>query len=278
MNKYLNFLLFFINLQYVSIISILKLLFTKNRGCYNYSGGMKNYFNLDYKIKVESDKISKEKCIFLLNHTSWSDFFIDTYVTHAATYLARYLVIGGILFAGLYGYLSGNIEYFKRGKNKLEIVEKKIINNINSSINKQFIAYPEGTRNKTNQIMKLRSGLARIAYKNNIPCQIIIISNKDKVMNEKKLKIKKGITCEIMASKIIYPKDFENFDDFFENIKVSWKINWNKCFDKNIKSIPYQLDDKLKDESEIIFYKKNKYFSLAFLLIILTIFLKFIFV
>ena len=81
-----------------------------------------------------------------------------------------------------------------------------------------------------------------------------------------------------MASKIIYPKDFENFDEFFENIKVSWKINWNKCFDQNIKSVPYHLDDKLKDNSEIIFYKKNKYFFLAFLLIILTIFLKFIFV
>ena len=38
--------------------------------------------------------------------------------------------------------------------------------------------------------MPLKSGIARIAYKNNVPCQIIIISNKDKVMNEKKLQIK----------------------------------------------------------------------------------------
>ena len=272
--KYLKFIIFYLYLQYAGLSAIFQFLFTNNRGATAYSHKMINYFNLNFKLKDGSNKISKEKCLFLVNHCSWADFFIDTYVTHHATYLARSIVILGILFPGIYGYISGNIEYFKRSENMFKKVENSILKNINQSINKQFIIYPEGTRNKTNQLKKLKSGSMRIAYKNDIPCQILIISNKEKKLDEKKLEIQKNLTSEIMISKLIYPKDFENEEDFIKYINQEWINTWNKCFDKSINSSPYKLDAKMLSKSEIKFNNNKIYYSYAFLSFLFILFIK----
>ena len=56
--------------------------------------------------------------------------------------------------------------------------------------------YPEGTRNTSNKSKPLKFGIIKLGYEQNVPFQIIIVSNKENVINEKKLKINKNIICE----------------------------------------------------------------------------------
>ncbi len=48
------------------------------------------------------------------------------------------------------------------------------------------------------------------------------ISNKDKVVNEKKWFINYGIICNIIITEQIYPSRFDTLDDFIEEITRKW--------------------------------------------------------
>ena len=258
--KYLEFICFYIYLQYAGLKAIIQFLFTNKRGAGVYTNTMINHFNIKFMQKKISNPICKEKCFFLINHCSWADFFIDSHLTNYATYLSRNLVLLGILLPGIYGYISGSIQFFHRGKNMYDVVKSKILKNMNESVNKQFIIYPEGTRNKTNALKELKTGCISMAYQENIPCQILIATNKNEIINEKKLNIKKNITSEVMISKVIYPKDFSSSEKFVEFIKEEWVKTWELSYDKSIDSIPYKIDPIMKTKGEIKFNNKKIYY------------------
>jgi hypothetical protein len=100
--------------------------------------------------------------------------------------------------------------------------------------NKRTLLYPEGTRmsykileSKEDIKSKLKIGLIKEIYeRNEFPIQIVISSNKENVLNEKKLTINRNVTIKSGISKGIHPKDFNTFEDFLDKICLEWFDLW----------------------------------------------------
>ena len=104
-----------------------------------------------------------------------------------------------------------------------------------NSKTKKMLFYPEGTRlnfkilkSKDDLKTKLKYGLLKSIFedKDNLPVQLCISSNKENVFSLKKFSSKYGLTVNTEFSNIIYPKDFDCFEDFIEEIAKIWFIIW----------------------------------------------------
>jgi hypothetical protein len=178
-----------------------------------------NYFEVKYN--TFENKINKETNVFLFNHLSFADYFIDNYILEGrGCYLSRYLVFFAIPMTSIYALITRQIYFFNRSEGRKNI--GKIIDTICNKWQKVLIMYPEGTRNTTGRPIPLKiKGLKEIFHQN-LKCQIINVKNKEKVFNEKLFIINNNITCNVNISDIIDPKSFISFDDFFEHVNNIW--------------------------------------------------------
>ena len=59
---------------------------------------------------------STAESMVLCNHRSWADFFVDSALTGGGTYLSRLLVCVGVPGPSLFGWVTGAVWFFQRGK------------------------------------------------------------------------------------------------------------------------------------------------------------------
>jgi 1-acyl-sn-glycerol-3-phosphate acyltransferase len=196
---------------------------------FGYKDDNFHYFNTKiFQIKYSGDsyeKIVKTTKVVLVNHISFADFFIDNYVLECnGCYISRYLVILAIPFSALYCIITRQAYYFNRDNAKHQIGD--IIDTICNQWNKILILYPEGTRNTTGKVIPLKFGAIKHVYLQKFPCQIMNISNKDKVMNEKQFLVNYGVICNVIITEQIDPSKFETLDAFIEYISRKWIENF----------------------------------------------------
>lgn len=164
--------------------------------------------------------IHKDTKVLLYNHVSWADFMIDNYITHCkSTYISRMMVIIAIPCSSLFCLISKTIYFINLNT---YIDTEKIIDCINNKYEKIVLLYPEGTRNRTNGVISLKKGFLLTIYKKDIQTQIVFVSNKEKVLDEKKMKLGFNVECNVYNSPPIIPSTFSSFDLFYEYISNEW--------------------------------------------------------
>lgn len=193
-----------------------------------------------YKVlNIKQDYVKKEELIekgfIFSNHRCWADFAIDNYTMDSSP-LGRYLAF---IMMGLWtvlGTIDNRSIMFSRGKAKRKYIYDLCKKNMDKKgyYNKRTLLYPEGTRmsykileSKEDIKSKLKIGLIKEIYeRNEFPIQIVISSNKENVLNEKKLTINRNVTIKSGISKGIHPKDFNTFEDFLDKICLEWFDLW----------------------------------------------------
>lgn len=179
--------------------------------------------------KINSNEIKKDKCIYLINHRSWADFWLDYDIVGGnAAYIARKLIkyiLGG---QALMPLVTKNIIFFNRDESKnRHKLYKKILERLKI---RNIILYPEGTRNQKNTSKPLKFGVIKLAYENNVPLQIIICKNKEKVFSLKKMKYTTHVDCPYYVSEVILPENYSTLDIFIKHIQKKWDESWNKIY------------------------------------------------
>jgi len=86
--------------------------------------------------------------------------------------------------------------------------------------------YPEGTRNLSDVSLPLKKGAMEVAYKLKVPVQVIITTNKDRMVNEKNLTVEYGVKMVVYYSKTIDPNDYENVQAWYTAIQVRFMQTW----------------------------------------------------
>jgi 1-acyl-sn-glycerol-3-phosphate acyltransferase len=181
------------------------------------------------KIKYtgEVDKIDSSVSIYFFNHVSWSDFFIDNYITSGnGCYISRILVFFAVPFTCIYGIINNCIYFIRRNKKDVKHNLKICFENMIYKNKKKIIFYPEGTRNKTKNIIPLKWGGLNVIFNMGYSVQIINVKNKDKVFDEKKMQHNDNITCDIVVSDTIHASNYNSFEEFYEDVCVKWE----ECF------------------------------------------------
>ena len=235
-----------INIIYFIYTVIFKILFL-NPNYYILVGLFKKRKNLSQKyiksaidiVQAKSMIIKEEEKIkkgfILSNHRCWMDFLIDNYLAES-TPLGRYMAFIAVFFGSIVYYLDDRFIAFNRNKvnraKLYDLCKQKLMTN--NYYNQRILIYPEGTRmdykflnSKEDIKSKFKVGLLKEIYqRKEYPVQIQLTSNKEDVIHEKKLYVKKGITLKTAYSKEIHPKDYLTFEEFLDKISEDWYKLW----------------------------------------------------
>mmetsp|Transcript_6265 Transcript_6265/g.13539 ORF Transcript_6265/g.13539 Transcript_6265/m.13539 type:complete len:301 (+) Transcript_6265:33-935(+) len=203
---------------------------------------------LDVKFRKRSDCPDLDLAnvtprFFLCNHRGWGDFTIDGRLTGGASYLSRSLVLVALpVQCGLMWILHGII-FFKRTRPvNLEHLGNLLCDSMANSETGKCIIYPEGTRNTEPKGKPLKRGTLSIAYSRKIPCQVLISTNKEFVVNEAQMKARSGVTVTFATSGVIDPSKYETEAKFFEVIDQEWAKTWTLAYDVSAPNKEYHPD------------------------------------
>ena len=231
-----------------------------------------------YKVSKEDLNMSKN-IMYMTNHLSVSDFFIEPFVSH---YNSKYISLNKMRilfpFLGLLTILSDYCIYISGERKKEEVVKSlKRIEEIRiQDTTKNLSLYPEGMRRPHRPYVseQLKKGFIYHSFENNIPIQIIHTTNKDYVIDDEKFKINYNMKLFTYYSPLVDPlklrKKFEKREkreytkeDYYNDFYKIWSKVWKKMDKYRIDSYRKQgmtYDEavqKMEDiaESET---KKNK--------------------
>ena len=215
-------LLFLIKIQSIMFYNILFEIIFGKTDAQNVFKNISHLFKIKYS--GEFDKINSNADIYLFNHVSWTDFFMDNYIINGnGCYISRIAVFFIVPFTCIYGLLNNIIYFINRSNKSVKNVIKMGFKTMIDKNKKKVIFYPEGTRNKTNNIIPLKKGGLSIIYDIGYSIQIINIKNKDKVFNESRMHFNENIICDIVTSEIIHSSHYDTFDDFYADVCVKWE-------------------------------------------------------
>ena len=169
--------------------------------------------------------------VYLCNHRSWADFFIDQVVTGGSSYLARLMVWIGTPVSSLYAWLSHSTWFFNRKRGIDRAAFAKFMDT-EWARRPTFgmIAYPEGTRNQDKDPLPLKTGVLQFAFEYKRPVQCVITAGKESVCNEKKLTARLGQTVVTECSAVIDPTTFDTQDKFVAEVRKAFAETWKLAY------------------------------------------------
>jgi 1-acyl-sn-glycerol-3-phosphate acyltransferase len=195
--------------------------------------------------KVSKDDLNMSKNImYMSNHSSVSDFFIDPLVTH---YNSKYITLNKMrqIFPvlGLITMLTKYCIFISYGNSKEQVIKNlKIIEELRIEDTCRNLAlYPEGMRRPHRPYVseQLKKGFIYHSFDNNIPIQIVHTTNKDYAIDDANLKINNNMKLFTYYSPLIDPlqlkKKFEKRekreytkDDYYNDFYKMWTKVWKR--------------------------------------------------
>ena len=166
--------------------------------------------------------------VILANHRSWCDFPLDNHLTRA-TVISRASVQYAMLLAGALQVYEQRVLRFHRGRTNSERMYG-VVDAYMRRHQRNIMLYPEGTRRRHVPMLSaaeakstLRPGLLWRIYTNGqYPVQVVISSNKERVLNERSWSICIGVAVRTYVGTVIHPRDFGTFDGFMDAIADQW--------------------------------------------------------
>ena len=196
-----------------------------------------------YKVSKKGIIIDKN-IMYMTNHTSIGDFFIDPYVLHFSTkFIAlqkmRYL----LPMLGIICSLTESSIFISSDNQKNKIIENfKIIEELRKNDDiRNITLYPEGLRraHRPNVSETLKKGFIYHSFEHNLPIQIVHTTNKDHVMDDENLILHKNTKLFTYYGSKIEPKKLkEKFlkkhkreytkEDYYTHVYKQWSKIWSK--------------------------------------------------
>lgn len=196
-----------------------------------------------YKVSKKSIIIDKN-IMYMTNHTSVGDFFIDPYVLHYSTkFIALHKMRQLLPVLGLICSLTASSIFISSGNQKNTIIDNfKKIEELRKNDNiRNITLYPEGLRraHRPNVSDSLKKGFIYHSFEHNLPIQIVHTTNKDHVMDDENFILHKNTKLfTYYGSKINPQKLKEKFekkhkreytkDDYYTHVYKQWCKIWTK--------------------------------------------------
>lgn len=252
----LRIIYFFICVFLVGIVypifSILNLNnYTKKDIIFNANNLLKKWIGYDIYVISKDKLINKKDIIYLSNHVSFGDFFIDSIITNnSSKFVSRYNIV--ILFPLYYliSLITNSAIFFKRTNITNMMTFFKWINSIRKSdIYNNILVYPEGIRRPYSiNPVGLKKGFIYYSFDYNLPIQIIHTCNKETIINESLLSVGFKNSIFVYYGKEINPLDYKkkNYsrEQYYDFVQKSWNKIWVEV--KNNSDIKKYLTNKKK--------------------------------
>lgn len=172
-----------------------------------------------------------KNAMYLCNHRSWGDFFIDQALCNGGAYLSRLLVIPACPMSSLYAFLAHSTWFFNRKSGiDRDALGKYIQTQWLSRASKGVVVYPEGTRNLTMEPLKLKTGVLKMAFDYKRTVQVVITTNKEVMAAAKNMSFQRGVRCVSSISPELNPDDFDTFEDFVAAVRKQFVESWHDAY------------------------------------------------
>lgn len=174
--------------------------------------------------------LKNEACLYLANHRSWADFFLDVVATDGrAQMLSRAAVAVAFPAFMLAVCVIRSVILFRRDNVKdFNAFNQMIESKIKASPVDGLIVYPEGHRSTSPKPLPLKKGMLQFAWSRSMPVQVVASSGKEGVISEKASSARWGRRVVVAYSVPIRPADHADFDAFFGRVVEEWISAWNR--------------------------------------------------
>eukprot|EP00879_Flechtneria_rotunda_P021865 GHRR01023058.1.p1 GENE.GHRR01023058.1~~GHRR01023058.1.p1 ORF type:complete len:312 (+),score=62.16 GHRR01023058.1:288-1223(+) len=207
---------------------------------YQWCHFLVNAFRTKFRKYGSNDLYRGAPCIYLSNHRSWSDFFMDAYLTEGRGQLMSRMAVVYVfpMFMIPVTWVRGCI-CFKRGS----IADKQkfnawIDNCVKASPVPGICLFPEGHRSRAPHSLPLKRGMLHYAYSRNMPVQIVMSAHKELAMDEKTFHVRFGTTCVTGYSELIPASTYATFEEFCVAIQSVWDKLWVRVFSADPAELP----------------------------------------
>eukprot|EP01013_Petalomonas_cantuscygni_P022482 TRINITY_DN4330_c0_g1_i1.p1 TRINITY_DN4330_c0_g1~~TRINITY_DN4330_c0_g1_i1.p1 ORF type:complete len:281 (+),score=24.04 TRINITY_DN4330_c0_g1_i1:107-949(+) len=203
-------------------------------GFYWWLNGMQHFLGVRWRQHPASVSLIEGPCIYLMNHRSWADFFLDAYIVGGhASYLSR---IGVLLVCppmGFCAWLCDRIIFFRRGRATRVGLAEHIAQAESrwSPRHQRLLCYPEGHRNHGKAPLELRDGGLDLIYQKKIVCQIVITTNKEHVVSERFLSVHRGVTCTVLRAPSMDPATYASAAEWKAGVRTLFAETWQKAYE-----------------------------------------------
>jgi hypothetical protein len=190
------------------------------------------------------DLINDKNIIYMTNHVSVGDYFIDNHILHHNTRFVSSDKLKILLpILSLTCDLTSSSIYVSSGNSKEKVLENfKLIEKLRKSDNTRNVAlYPEGLRRPHRHTVSnsIKKGFIYHSFENNLPIQIIHTTNKDYVMDDEKIMLRKntnlftyyGRKIDPQKLKVKFEKKHKRVytkDDYYNYVYKQWSKIWSK--------------------------------------------------
>jgi len=168
--------------------------------------------------------------LYLANHRSWADFFLDAYLTAGrAQMLSRMAVLYAFPWFMLPITTMRGCVVFKRGA----IADKDAFNRwldakIAASPAPGLVVYPEGHRSSLATSLPLKRGMLHYAYGRGVPVQVVMSAGKERVISEKRRRAAWGGVVATAYAPPVFPAQHPDFASFMAAVQASWDAAWGE--------------------------------------------------
>ena len=196
-----------------------------------------------HKVSKKNQIIDKN-IMYMTNHASTSDFYIDQYILHYSTKLIALNKARMIMpVLGVMAYLTSSGIFISSGNSKETILEnfKKIEELRKNDDIRNIALYPEGLRRPHRHAVSaiLKKGFIYHSFDNNLPIQIVHTTNKDYVIDDEKMMLHKNTKLFTYYGPKIDPQKLKTKfekkhkraytkDDYYDYVYKQWAKIWSK--------------------------------------------------
>ena len=178
--------------------------------------------------------------VYLCNHRSWADFFIDKYLTEAeGAPLSRWAVFYCFPVFLTSALWMRHIIFFKR----IKVTDKQAFNdklkaNMERSFANGLIVYPEGHRSTLPDSLPLKRGILYFTHMQEYHVQIIVTKGKEQLLSEKKLSAHFNARLACGYGKPIDSAKYPDFDGFVAEVQREWDRLWTQVYSADMDQLP----------------------------------------
>lgn len=179
--------------------------------------------------------------LYVCNHRSWADFFVDVLVTEGrACVLTRRAVVLAFPLLMLPAQLAGAIAPFTRHKRG---AASQMLSSTLAHTHwlHSLLVYIEGTRNLRNEPLPLKSGAVRIAFRHRMRVQPVVTAGKERILNEQCWDARRNQTVSVVYGSPLDPSEYPDDEQAFVHaVHSAFRNAWSLAYFTPSESEPSQ--------------------------------------
>lgn len=207
---------------------------------YRWGRGMMWFYRVRVVKYGKNDIHRAGRCLYLANHRSWADFFMDAYLCEGRAALMSRLAVFWAFPAFMSAVMSmrGVLLFRRTTIRDKEKFNRWIDRQLDRNLAPSLLVYPEGHRGHQGTSQELKRGMLHYAHSRKLPIQIIMTGRKEDILCEKTWDVHWDQTLITGFSETISSADLPEFEEFYKKVLAAWQDLWSKVNEADPKGLP----------------------------------------